>query len=160
MNLTLTNRIILIITIALIVWWLSKNIIWILVISGLLWYITEKLQFKKINKVENIIKLVKNLKEDFTLFTAHPNYYTCRKELDNLPRHIRLNKAGGVMYISHNPPVGSNNGKCNIINCPEYLKSPNSQIIDNIPPNLRHRSPDLVKNNNGACWICNNNNNL
>lgn len=71
-----------------------------------------------------------------TLFTAHPNRLILADSYDQQMKHARLNKAGGVMYISYNKPTES--PTCKVVSCPSNVNFP-------YPPNR----PDLL-----TCWQC------
>lgn len=84
-----------------------------------------------------------NTKFDDLMFTDYKKDFTCSKWLDNLPKHVRLNNSGGIMYISHKPPYECHN--CRIIRCPTLIK-------DDITPNfIDHYNPQY-KNHNMTCW--------
>lgn len=71
-----------------------------------------------------------------TLFTAHPIKMICADSQDKKMKHARLNKQGGVMYISYNKP--SESPTCKSTKCPVKVTFP-------YPPNR----PDLL-----TCWSC------
>lgn len=51
-------------------------------------------------------------RERFTLFSAHPNKLINIDKYEKRCKHIRLNNAGGPMYISWNPPTELDSCKC------------------------------------------------
>lgn len=84
------------------------------------------------------------------LFTAYKDKLdgvVCSKWMDFLPKHMRINESGGVMYTSNFPPSET---LCHTIKCP-------SSIVDDITPNnyeLIDHYDSKPNNNNLTCWSC------
>ena len=75
---------------------------------------------------------------DDLLFTDYTKKFMSSKYLDHLPKHMRLNKTGGLMYISNSIP---SEGGCYPVKCPPLVK-------DDL-------TPGCYNNQNLTCWKCN-----
>lgn len=83
----------------------------------------------------------------FTAYNNKLNKMVCSKWMDFLPKHMRLNKGGGVMYTSNFPPSET---LCHTVDCP-------SSIVDDITPNnweLIDHYNQKPGRSNLTCWTC------
>lgn len=69
-----------------------------------------------------ILFLIYQQREHFDMI---PSYW-----IDDVPRHIRINHGGGIMYVSNLPPSESKN--CKIIKCPHPMTYLDTLGDDNI----------------------------
>lgn len=156
-----------IIIVALLIWWLSKNIVWIVLISVLLWHldINPLKNIRLTNITNKFVKQNSKDRENFTLFTAHPINFVCASEFDKMPLHMRLNSSGGVMYVSHNPPTREEG--CKEVECLPNIPSTNWDHKNNVSYNQSNRRTNYLPTNylhskliprSGKCWTCSNKN--
>ncbi len=89
--------------------------------------------------------------------TNYNKNFTCSRDLDKLPKHVRLNNSGGVMYVSHQPPLDSYGGDSQGGSSYKQIECP-PLMVDDITPMKRdhynpHRLEDrIVRRNNMFCW--------
>jgi hypothetical protein len=59
-----------------------------------------------------------NKTENFMLLTVDPVHFIPSEWMNSAPRHVRLSRAGGIMYVSNTPPSES---CCENVQCPYFI---------------------------------------
>jgi hypothetical protein len=83
--------------------------------------------------------------DSHSIYSAHPRKLVCIDDFIDKMQHMRLNKAGGIMYTSFNKP--SESDKCKKVKCPPQYNS-------TTPHRLSHYNPYPERRDNLTCWSC------
>jgi hypothetical protein len=98
----------------------------------------------------------RNPEADTLLLTTYPKKFVCSKDQDEVPKHVRIGKTGGIMYTSYHPPTEAN---CRLVDCAIYLKN-DLEARDISKYNPTHVFPARTKlsypewKRNVYCWLC------